>query len=83
MAPTSPLCLQPKEEVGSTLDAVPLLARVTHLLSKSRENYLSRCVDLERLRREDTSRKEVGIVSETSSWAAWASPPHSTGRQTT
>ncbi|XP_033615278.1 F-BAR domain only protein 1 [Fukomys damarensis] len=48
-----------KEEVGSTLDAVQLLAGVTHLLPKSRENYLSRCVDLERLRRENTSQKEV------------------------
>lgn len=48
-----------KEEVGSTLDAVQLLAGVTQLLPKSRENYLSRCVDLERLRRENTSQKEV------------------------
>uniref|UniRef100_H0VGU2 FCH and mu domain containing endocytic adaptor 1 n=1 Tax=Cavia porcellus TaxID=10141 RepID=H0VGU2_CAVPO len=48
-----------KEEVGGTLDAVQLLAGVTQLLPKSRENYLSRCVDLERLRRENTSQKEV------------------------
>ncbi|EHB04155.1 FCH domain only protein 1, partial [Heterocephalus glaber] len=48
-----------KDEVGGTLDAVQLLAGVTQLLPKSRENYLSRCVDLERLRRENTSQKEV------------------------
>ncbi|XP_021106648.1 F-BAR domain only protein 1 isoform X3 [Heterocephalus glaber] len=48
-----------KDEVGGTLDEVQLLAGVTQLLPKSRENYLSRCVDLERLRRENTSQKEV------------------------
>ncbi|XP_004646924.1 F-BAR domain only protein 1 [Octodon degus] len=48
-----------KEEVGGTLDAVQLLAGVTQLVPKSRENYLSRCVDLERLRRENPSQKEV------------------------
>ncbi|KFO22602.1 Peptidyl-prolyl cis-trans isomerase FKBP8 [Fukomys damarensis] len=74
MAPTSPLCLQPKEEVGSTLDAVQLLARVTHLLPKSRENYLSRCVDLECLRREDTSPKE-GQFPSPSSMASCAEEP--------
>lgn len=62
MAPTSPFCPQCKEEVGGTLDAVQLLAGVTQLLPKSRENYLSRCVDLERLRRENTSQKEVDKV---------------------
>ncbi|KAM5237987.1 F-BAR domain only protein 1 [Ctenodactylus gundi] len=48
-----------KEEVVGTLDAVQVLAGVSQLLPKSRENYLSRCVDLERLRRENTSQKEV------------------------
>ncbi|XP_054572792.1 F-BAR domain only protein 1 isoform X2 [Eptesicus fuscus] len=48
-----------KEEAGGTLDAVQVLAGVSQLLPKSRENYLSRCMDQERLRRESTSQKEM------------------------
>uniref|UniRef100_A0A8C5KT91 FCH domain only 1 n=1 Tax=Jaculus jaculus TaxID=51337 RepID=A0A8C5KT91_JACJA len=48
-----------KEEVLGTLDAVQVLAGVSQLLPKSRENYLSRCMDLERLRRENTSQKDM------------------------
>ncbi|XP_008822802.1 F-BAR domain only protein 1 [Nannospalax galili] len=48
-----------KEEVLGTLDAVQVLAGVSQLLPKSRENYLSRCMELERLRRENTSQKEM------------------------
>ncbi|XP_052018014.1 F-BAR domain only protein 1 isoform X2 [Apodemus sylvaticus] len=48
-----------KEEVLGTVDAVQMLAGVGQLLPKSRENYLSRCMDLERLRRENTSQKEM------------------------
>ncbi|XP_023603576.1 LOW QUALITY PROTEIN: F-BAR domain only protein 1 [Myotis lucifugus] len=48
-----------KEEAGGTLDAVQVLAGVSQLLPKSRENYLNRCMDQERLRRESTSQKEM------------------------
>lgn len=54
---------QLKEEAGGTLDAVQVLAGVSQLLPKSRENYLSRCMDQERLRRESTSQKEMDKVS--------------------
>ncbi|XP_061044637.1 F-BAR domain only protein 1 isoform X9 [Eubalaena glacialis] len=36
-----------------------VLAGVSQLLPKSRENYLNRCMDQERLRRESTSQKEM------------------------
>ncbi|KAM9243553.1 F-BAR domain only protein 1 isoform 6-T6 [Dugong dugon] len=48
-----------KEEVVGTLDAVQVFAGVNQLLPKSRENYLNRCMDQERLRRESTSQKEM------------------------
>ncbi|XP_007533284.2 F-BAR domain only protein 1 isoform X2 [Erinaceus europaeus] len=48
-----------KEEAGGTLDAVQMLAGVSQLLPKSRDNYLHRCLDQERLRRETTSPKEM------------------------
>ncbi|KAM6219580.1 F-BAR domain only protein 1 [Rhynchocyon petersi] len=48
-----------KEEVVGTLDAVQVLAGVNQLLPKSRDNYLNRCMDQERLRRENTSQKEM------------------------
>ncbi|XP_068390848.1 F-BAR domain only protein 1 isoform X10 [Eschrichtius robustus] len=48
-----------KEEAVGTLDAVQVLAGVSQLLPKSRENYLNRCMDQERLRRESTSQKEM------------------------
>uniref|UniRef100_A0A8C6EMF6 FCH and mu domain containing endocytic adaptor 1 n=1 Tax=Marmota marmota marmota TaxID=9994 RepID=A0A8C6EMF6_MARMA len=51
--------LQCKEEALGTLDAVQVLSGVSQLLPKSRENYLSRCMDQERLRRENTSQKEM------------------------
>uniref|UniRef100_A0A9L0K3Z6 F-BAR domain-containing protein n=1 Tax=Equus asinus TaxID=9793 RepID=A0A9L0K3Z6_EQUAS len=48
-----------KEEAVGTLDAVQVLAGVSQLLPKSRENYLNRCMDQERLRRESTNQKEM------------------------
>ncbi|KAI2589648.1 FCHO1 isoform 19, partial [Pan troglodytes] len=36
-----------------------VLSGVSQLLPKSRENYLNRCMDQERLRRESTSQKEM------------------------
>lgn len=62
----SPACSSPlpqcKEEAVGTLDAVQVLAGVSQLLPKSRENYLNRCMDQERLRRESTSQKEMDKV---------------------
>ncbi|XP_024416673.2 F-BAR domain only protein 1 [Desmodus rotundus] len=48
-----------KEEAAGTLDAVQVLAGVSQLLPKARENYLNRCMDQERLRKESTSQKEI------------------------
>ena len=45
-----------------TLDAIQVLAGVSQLLPKSRENYLNRCMDQERLRRESTNQKEMDKV---------------------
>lgn len=59
-----------KEEVQGTVDAVQMLAGVGQLLPKSRENYLSRCMDLERLRRENTSQKEMDKAETKSKKAA-------------
>ncbi|XP_021078751.1 F-BAR domain only protein 1 isoform X1 [Mesocricetus auratus] len=59
-----------KEEVLGTVDAVQVLASVGQLLPKSRENYLSRCMDLERLRRENTSQKEMDKAETKSKKAA-------------
>ncbi|XP_060237979.1 F-BAR domain only protein 1 isoform X3 [Meriones unguiculatus] len=59
-----------KEEVLGTVDAVQVLAGVGQLLPKSRENYLSRCMDLERLRRENTSQKEMDKAETKSKKAA-------------
>ncbi|XP_076409255.1 F-BAR domain only protein 1 isoform X1 [Peromyscus maniculatus bairdii] len=59
-----------KEEVLGTVDAVQVLASVGQLLPKSRENYLSRCMDLERMRRENTSQKEMDKAESKSKKAA-------------
>ncbi|KAG8517328.1 F-BAR domain only protein 1, partial [Galemys pyrenaicus] len=48
-----------KEEAVGTLDAIQVLTGVSQLLPKSRENYLNRCMDQERLRRENTNQKEM------------------------
>ncbi|XP_070318152.1 F-BAR domain only protein 1 isoform X3 [Odocoileus virginianus] len=48
-----------KEEAVGTLDAIQVLTGVSQLLPKSRENYLNRCMDQERLRRESTNQKEM------------------------
>lgn len=53
---------QCKEEAVGTLDAIQVLTGVSQLLPKSRENYLNRCMDQERLRRESTSQKEMDKV---------------------
>lgn len=72
----TPLSLpsQCKEEAVSTLDAVQALAGVSQLLPKSRENYLHRCMDQERLRRESTSQKEMDKVSPRLHVSSWHQP---------
>lgn len=53
---------QCKEEAVGTLDAIQVLTGVSQLLPKSRENYLNRCMDQERLRRESANQKEMDKV---------------------
>ncbi|XP_078010300.1 F-BAR domain only protein 1 isoform X4 [Phascolarctos cinereus] len=48
-----------KEEAVGTLEAVQALHGVSQLLPKSRESYVSRCLELERLRKEGTNQKEI------------------------
>uniref|UniRef100_A0A8D0GSC9 FCH and mu domain containing endocytic adaptor 1 n=1 Tax=Sphenodon punctatus TaxID=8508 RepID=A0A8D0GSC9_SPHPU len=48
-----------KEEVSGTLEAVQALQTVAQLLPKAKENYHGKCQELERLRREGASQKEV------------------------
>uniref|UniRef100_A0A5F8H280 FCH and mu domain containing endocytic adaptor 1 n=1 Tax=Monodelphis domestica TaxID=13616 RepID=A0A5F8H280_MONDO len=51
-----------KEEAVGTLEAVQALHGVSQLLPKSRESYVSRCLELERLRKEGTNQKEIDKV---------------------
>ncbi|XP_036410501.1 F-BAR domain only protein 1-like [Megalops cyprinoides] len=48
-----------KEEVMGTLEAVQTLQAQSSQLQKSRENYHSKCVELDRLRREGAPQKEL------------------------
>ena len=73
-SPPTPQC---KEEVVGTLDAVQVLSGVSQLLPKSRENYLNRCMDQERLRRESTSQKEMDKVG--SQWGVPRNLPRGRG----
>ncbi|XP_036597880.1 F-BAR domain only protein 1 isoform X2 [Trichosurus vulpecula] len=51
-----------KEEAVGTLEAVQALHGVSQILPKSRESYVSRCLELERLRKEGTNQKEIDKV---------------------
>ncbi|EMP24131.1 FCH domain only protein 1, partial [Chelonia mydas] len=51
-----------KEEVSGTLEAIQLLQGVAQLVPKSKENYHSKCLEAERLRREGTNQKEIDKV---------------------
>ncbi|XP_015278848.1 PREDICTED: F-BAR domain only protein 1 [Gekko japonicus] len=48
-----------KDEVAGTLEAVQVLQGAAQHLPKAKENYHSRCQELERLRREGASQKEI------------------------
>ncbi|KAJ7308159.1 hypothetical protein JRQ81_008674 [Phrynocephalus forsythii] len=48
-----------KDEVAGTLEAVQALQGAAQHLPKAKENFHSRCQELERLRREGASQKEI------------------------
>lgn len=54
---------QSKDEVAGTLEAVQQLQGAAQHLPKAREAFQSRCQELERLRREGASQKEMDKVS--------------------
>lgn len=64
---------QSKDEVAGTLEAVQQLQGAAQHLPKAKEASHSRCQELERLRREGASQKEMdkvrgGPVLQPSSW---------------
>ncbi|XP_043358680.1 F-BAR domain only protein 1 isoform X3 [Dermochelys coriacea] len=61
-----------KEEVSGTLEAIQLLQGVAQLVPKSKENYHSKCLEAERLRREGTNQKEINKAERKSKKAAEA-----------
>ncbi|KAM9112347.1 F-BAR domain only protein 1 [Pangshura tecta] len=61
-----------KEEVSGTLEAIQLLQGVAQLVPKCKENYQSKCLEAERLRREGTNQKEIDKVERKSKKAAEA-----------
>lgn len=61
-----------KEEVSGTLEAIQLLQGVAQLVPKCKENYQSKCLEAERLRREGTNQKEIGKAERKSKKAAEA-----------
>ncbi|TFK06367.1 glomulin [Platysternon megacephalum] len=61
-----------KEEVSGTLEAIQLLQGVAQLVPKSKENYQSKCLEAERLRREGTNQKELDKAERKSKKAAEA-----------
>ncbi|XP_048686887.2 F-BAR domain only protein 1 isoform X1 [Caretta caretta] len=61
-----------KEEVSGTLEAIQLLQGVAQLVPKSKENYHSKCLEAERLRREGTNQKEIDKAERKSKKAAEA-----------
>ncbi|XP_050790284.1 F-BAR domain only protein 1 isoform X5 [Gopherus flavomarginatus] len=61
-----------KEEVSGTLEAIQLLQGVAQLVPKCKENYQSKCLEAERLRREGTNQKEMDKAARKSKKAAEA-----------
>uniref|UniRef100_W5LXY9 FCH and mu domain containing endocytic adaptor 1 n=1 Tax=Lepisosteus oculatus TaxID=7918 RepID=W5LXY9_LEPOC len=59
-----------KEEVTGTLEAVQNLQASSSHLQKSKENYHSKCLELERLRREGAPQKELEKAESKSKKAA-------------
>ncbi|EHB03317.1 FCH domain only protein 2 [Heterocephalus glaber] len=48
-----------KEEVAGTLEAVQTIQSITQSLQKSKENYNSKCVEQERLKKEGATQREI------------------------
>ncbi|XP_042190594.1 F-BAR domain only protein 2 [Callorhinchus milii] len=48
-----------KEEVAGTLEAVQNIQSITQTLQKSKENYNTKCLEYERLKKEGATQKEV------------------------
>nr|XP_025965185.1 F-BAR domain only protein 2-like [Dromaius novaehollandiae] len=48
-----------KEEVSGTLEAVQSIQSITQALQKSKENYNTKCVEQERLKKEGATQREV------------------------
>ncbi|XP_068783181.1 F-BAR domain only protein 2-like isoform X1 [Struthio camelus] len=48
-----------KEEVSGTLEAVQNIQSITQALQKSKENYNTKCVEQERLKKEGATQREV------------------------
>ncbi|XP_062456406.1 F-BAR domain only protein 2 isoform X3 [Rhea pennata] len=48
-----------KEEVSGTLEAVQNIQTITQALQKSKENYNTKCVEQERLKKEGATQREV------------------------
>lgn len=51
-----------KEEVASTLEAVQNIQSITQSLQKSKENYNTKSVEQERLKKEGATQKELEKV---------------------
>lgn len=48
-----------KEEVSGTLEAVQNIQSITQALQKAKENYNSKCVEQERLKKEGATQREI------------------------
>lgn len=48
-----------KEEVAGTLEAVQTIQSITQALQKSKENYNTKCVEQERLKKEGATQREI------------------------
>ncbi|KAL8203716.1 UNVERIFIED_CONTAM: F-BAR domain only protein 2 [Gekko kuhli] len=48
-----------KEEVSGTLEAVQSIQSITQALQKAKENYNSKCVEQERLKKEGATQREI------------------------
>lgn len=59
---SSPL-YQTKEEVAPTLEAVQNIQSVSQALQKSKENYNSKTMDQERMRKEGSTQRDLDKVN--------------------
>lgn len=54
--------MQTKEEVASTLEAVQNIQTMSQALQKSKENYVSKTLEQERMRKEGATQRDVEKV---------------------